>query len=152
VAVREWLWRYGPAEVSGTVGALVAASVAGAFASAAAIAYAGAIGETLAFYAVILVRDLRARTGPRRRVLTGLAVEFGPAELADTLMVRPLAMYLGPLLVGHLAAGVLAGKLAADAVFYALAILGYELRKAAAARRAAAAPPPTESLHSVVSD
>lgn len=135
--MREWLWRYGPAEVSGTVGALVAAGVTGVFAGAAATAYAGAIGETLAFYAVVLVRDLRAHTGPRRRVLAGLAVEFGPAELADTLVVRPLAMYLGPLFVGHLAAGVLAGKLAADVVFYALAILGYELRKAAAARRAA---------------
>ena len=44
-------------------------------------------------------------------------------------------MYLGPLLVGHLAAGVLAGKLAADIVFYALAIVGYQLGTAAAARR-----------------
>jgi hypothetical protein len=68
-------------------------------------------------------------------MLTGLLVEFGPAEIADTFAVRPLAMYLGPLLIGHLAAGILAGKLAADIVFYALAIVGYELFKAATARR-----------------
>jgi hypothetical protein len=156
VAVREWLWRYGPAEVSGTVGAVLAATVAAAVAGAATTAYAGAIGEAVAFYAVIVVRDLRTRTGSRRRTLAGLAVEFGPAEVADTLVVRPLAMYLGPLLVGHLAAGVLAGKLAADVVFYALAIVGYELRRTAAARRAAraaaTAPPRAESLHGVVPD
>ena len=68
-------------------------------------------------------------------MLTGLLVEFGPAEIADTFAVRPLAMYLGPLLIGHLAAGILAGKIAADIVFYALAIVGYELFKAATARR-----------------
>ncbi|MET0414781.1 MAG: hypothetical protein ABW022_02015, partial [Actinoplanes sp.] len=135
MAVREWLWRYGPAEAAATVGALAAASATGALGMPAATAFAGALGETLAFYAVILFRDLRRSGTPRRQMLTGLLVEFGPAEIADTFAVRPLAMYLGPLLIGHLAAGILAGKLAADVVFYALAIAGYELFKAATARR-----------------
>ena len=134
LAVREWLWRYGPAEAAATVGALAAASATGALGMPAATAFAGALGETLAFYAVILFRSLRRSGTSRRQMLTGLLVEFGPAEIADTFAVRPLAMYLGPLLIGHLAAGILAGKIAADIVFYALAIVGYELFKAATAR------------------
>ena len=135
MAVREWLWRYAPAEVAATAGALAAATATNAFGVAAATAYASAIGETLAFYVVILFRDFRRSLGPHRQTLTSLIVEFGPAEIADTFAVRPLAMYLGPLLIGHLAAGVLAGKIAADVVFYVLAIVGYELRKATTARR-----------------
>jgi hypothetical protein len=140
MAVREWLWRYGPAEAAATAGAVAAAIAVGPWALAAVIAYAGTIGEGLGFYAVILVRELRRCPGPRRRTIAGLLVEFGPAEIADTVAVRPLAMYLGPLLVGHLAGGVLAGKLAADLVFYALAIAGYELAKAVAHRHRPAAP------------
>jgi hypothetical protein len=135
MAVRQWLWRYAPAEVAGTVGALAAATGANAFGVAAATAYAGAIGEGLAFYAVILFRELRRSIGPRRQTLARLMVEFGPAEIADTIAVRPLAMYLGPLLIGHFAAGVLAGKIAADVVFYGLAIVGYELGKTDTALR-----------------
>ena len=135
MTVREWLWRYGPAEAAATAGALAAAAATNALDMPAATAFAAALGETLAFYMVILFRDLRRTLGPRRHTLTALLVEFGPAEVLDTFAVRPLAMYLGPLLVGHLAAGVLAGKLAADIVFYALAIVGYQLGTAAAARR-----------------
>jgi fructose-specific phosphotransferase system IIC component len=135
MAVREWLWRYGPAELAATAGALLAATATDALGAAAATAYAAAIGETIAFYAVILGRDLRRSRGTRRRTITGVMVEFGPAEIADTFAVRPLAMYLGPLLIGSLTAGVLAGKLAADVVFYALAIIAYEWRKTTSARR-----------------
>jgi hypothetical protein len=135
MAVREWLWRYAPAEAAAIAGALTAAAAINAFGVPAATAYASAIGETLAFYVVIFIRDFRRSLGPRRQTLTSLLVEFGPAEIADTFAVRPLAMYLGPLFIGHLAAGVLAGKIAADVVFYGAAIMGYELRKATTARR-----------------
>jgi ornithine decarboxylase len=53
-------------------------------------------------------------------------VEFGPAELTDTLLVRPAAMFLGSLATGNVLVGVLIGKVAADLVFYGLAISSYE--------------------------
>jgi hypothetical protein len=146
VRVRTWLWRYGPAELAGTAGAVVAATAAGVCGVPAATAYAGAIGETLAFYAVVLVRDLRRCPGGRRGAMAALLVEFGPAEIADTVAVRPLAMYAGPLLLGNLTGGVLAGKVAADVVFYGLALAGYELHRAMTGRRDAIgvpAPPPS---------
>jgi hypothetical protein len=131
---REWLARYGPAEVAAILGAVLAAGAADRFGLPAATAFAGAIGETVAFYAVIVARDLRARPpGVGRRgtalILRGLVVEFGPAELLDTFALRPLAMYLGPLALGNMTGGVIAGKIAADVAFYTLAVIGYEVRK-----------------------
>lgn len=134
--MRTWLRRYGPAEVVATCGALVAAAVGARLAGAGGAALAGTLGETVAFYGFVVARELRAEraTGGGRsalRVLSDLLVEFGPAEVLDTCAVRPLAMYVGPLLTGSLTAGILAGKLAADLLFYALAAVGYELRRPA---------------------
>jgi hypothetical protein len=144
--VRAWQWlgRYAPAEAAAILGAVLAAGAVDLFASAAATALAGAIGETVAFYAVIVIRDLRRRPGhPGRRVtrrtLRNLLLEFGPAELLDTAVVRPLAMYAGVILVGNALAGVVLGKIAADVVFYTLAIIGYEISKSLAVSPTAAA-------------
>jgi hypothetical protein len=133
---REWLARYAPAELAAIVGAVLAATVVDRFGVAAATAYAGAIGEGVAFYAVLFARDLRAnragRSGGRAvgRTVRNLVLEFGPAEVLDTAAVRPLAMYLGTVAVGQAWLGVILGKIAADVVFYVLAITSYELRRA----------------------
>ncbi len=121
----EWLRRYAPAEAAATAGATVAALAAHRLGVPTATAFAAAIGENLAFYAVILLRDLYR--GPRRNALRRLLIEFGPAEVLDTFAVRPLAMYLATVLVGPLLLAVVLGKVVADVVFYGLAIVGYEL-------------------------
>jgi hypothetical protein len=55
--------------------------------------------------------------------------EFGVAEVLDSFLVRPLCMYAAVRLTGTLALGIILGKLAADAVFYAIAITFYEIGK-----------------------
>jgi hypothetical protein len=136
---REWFARYAPAEVGAIVGAVLGAAMADPFGIAVATAYAGSIGEGIGFYAVLLARDLRRlpvrRGRPVAHTVRGLMFEFGPAELVDSLLVRPVAMYLGARLVGNTLGGVVVGKLAADAVFYTLAIIAYETRKWHAGRR-----------------
>jgi hypothetical protein len=132
---REWLGRYAPAEAAATLGALFAAGLASHLGGAAAAAFAGAVGEAVAFYAVVFIRDLRRRKRQRPgaragwRTLRDLLTEFGPAELLDTFAARPLAMYAAAVLAGNLVAGVIVGKIAADVVFYTLAIISYEARK-----------------------
>ncbi len=121
--VREWLNRYLPAEAAAIAGAVSAAWLVDHAHFAAATAFAGAIGETVAFYAVIVARQ-------RRVELRSLLIEFGVAESADTFLVRPLAMYIASALVGQTVIGVVLGKLAADVVFYGLAITGYEVNRA----------------------
>jgi hypothetical protein len=138
---REWLARYAPAELACTLGAVLGASAAGQFGGAPTTVFAAVIAETVAFYTVLFVRDLRHRSSTRRpggralwTTLRNLLVEFGPAELLDTFAVRPLAMYVAATVVGDMLTGVILGKIAADAVFYTLAIIGYEVCKSVTTR------------------
>jgi hypothetical protein len=141
--LREWVRRYLPAEIIGTLTALAAAltvhAVSGSLISA---AMAGTIGESLGYYGCIAVHEVRyydARHRDhgtlRRRWLTGartvraMLIEFGPAELVDSLLARPLFMYLMPSLLHNFTAGIVAGKLAADVIFYGIAISAYELKQ-----------------------
>lgn len=112
--------RYLPAEAAGT-----AASVAtgllllGVGWASGAAALAAAWAESAGYYGVIGFRDLRTPGAPYRlRTATRLLVEFGPAELADSVFVRPALVYAGLRLLPSPAAGLLAGKVAADLLFY----------------------------------
>jgi hypothetical protein len=132
-----WLCRYAPAEAAGLLVALAAAAAVHPFGVAGLTAFAAATGESVAFYAVVVLRDMRGRS--RRRSTAGTLVrdvllEFGPAEALDTLLVRPLAMYLATAATGNLTMGVLLGKVIADVMFYAVAIVGYELGQARRAK------------------
>ncbi|GIF62852.1 hypothetical protein Ais01nite_08870 [Asanoa ishikariensis] len=140
MGVRAWLSRYAPAEAAGITGALLATAPLD---EPAAAAIAGTVGETVGFYAMIFARDVRAGGRPAA-VVRDMVLEFGPAELLDTLLVRPGAMYLATRALGTTTTGVVVGKLAADVVFYAVAIIGYELRRSrvAASKDLTGEPPP----------
>ena len=75
-----------------------------------------------------LAREL-ARRGLRSlpAIIGDLVLEFGAAEALDSLLLRPALMYAGMLLAPNRALGVVAGKLAADLVFYVPTIISYEL-------------------------
>ena len=139
--VYRWLNRYGIAECAGIAcalgGSLVVRRLSG---SAIAAAYAAAWGETIGYSAAIVGRDFLTgvRTARVRRqafgargafgVVVGLLAEFGPAGLLDTFVTRPLTMGLGARFIGP-KLGVLAGKLAADVLFYVPVIFMYERRR-----------------------
>ena len=129
-----WLRRYAPPEVAATAGALLGALIGVRVGAGVGAAVGGDVGEALAFYAVVVAQELRgerAIAGPRplRRILLDLLAEFGPAEAVDSFALRPLAMYAGPFVTGDLLTGTIAGKVAADLVFYAVAAVGYERRR-----------------------
>ena len=91
--------------------------------------------ESLGFYAFVTGRELRRARGPRRTpsalvlAVRDVVAEFGVAEAADTIFVRPALMYAFVDPLGGVLPGVIAGKLAADLVFYGLAVPAYELRE-----------------------
>jgi hypothetical protein len=133
VRAGRWLRRYLPAEAAGASAALVAAVVAAHWSVEAAVV-AAAWAEAVAFYAFVTARELRNREGlPRTGRVWGavrdVVSEFGVAESVDTLFARPLLMYAFVAPLGSLVAGVVLGKLAADVVFYGLAIPAYEVRE-----------------------
>lgn len=133
--------RYLPLEIAATVcallGGLGASTLVG---NGAVIAYVATWAENVGFYGVALVRDMRAHRGgaagwtaqwgallaSARRLVS----EFGPAELLDSFILRPALLYALPKLTGHLAAGLLLGKIIADIAFFGLAVIAYEWRKA----------------------
>ncbi|NQX29734.1 hypothetical protein HQQ81_20495 [Microbacteriaceae bacterium VKM Ac-2854] len=141
IRTRRWLVRYLPPEILGTTAALLSAAAAyaavggGGPSALLAAAVAGTLGENLGYYALVVARGFRLhrRTAgaAHAAVLTlrGVLLEFGPAEIVDSLAVRPLLFGLGPLLLVEPWLGWLVGKLAADVVFYAVTITSYELGK-----------------------
>jgi hypothetical protein len=138
--LREWVRRYLPCEIAGTVGELGGAAVAYlATGSLAAAAITATIGASAGYYAAAYItalrwsyRDHEHRHWPSRVLMSNLmavrsvAVEFGPAELIDSVAVRPIAFYVGPSLFDNTVAGWIFGKLVSDVAFYLFAIVSYE--------------------------
>lgn len=148
----EWARRYVPLEILSTVAALAGAAIAALFTtSAVAIAYAGAWAENVGYYGYAFAREMRwieradrasgdceARPWMARALGASKALlwEFGAAEVLDSFVVRPACMYAAVAVLGSLGAGIVVGKLAADLVFYAIAIAFYEMGKRRSGDRA----------------
>lgn len=140
---REWIRRYLPAEIAGTICALLASSVTFYYThSYAAGAAIGWVSEGIGFFGYFITAELTKSSKqfmsyPLLKRLwlttstasTNLFVEFLPAEIVDNFLVRPAAMYLIPHYIHPYVVGFFIAKLSADSVFYLFAILGYETRK-----------------------
>lgn len=130
-----WIRRYLPAEVVGTALMVLAGLGVTVWTdSPAIIALAALVGETVGFYAVLAVTifiEIAPASRSRRRAFlrTGmlLLAEFGVAELFDTFLIRPAALIAGVWLLADPLWGLLAGKLVADLVFYAIAAGAFTL-------------------------
>jgi hypothetical protein len=141
--VRAWAGRYLPGEVIGTLTALAGAILARALGGSPwVVALAATWGENLGFYGYHFSREAirhlkhhEALYGRHRYLLAAwqssrdVGIEFGPAEVVDSLLLRPVCMYQIPQLIGQLEGGIVLGKLVADAGFYLIAISAFELRK-----------------------
>lgn len=119
-----WLRRYGPPEILGTVGVYAGFFLAEQFEHITWIsAYAGAMGENVGFYSAVVYQRLKAKEN-----LWHVLAEFGPAEILDSFVIRPLALFVGAESLGA-GWGLLVGKLAGDFVFYVPVIMTHELMR-----------------------
>ena len=137
-----WVRRYLPAELGGITGALLGAWAITALTSSAPMAALAATSADMAvYYAIIIIRDLRAGTHRSARVLLRhIALEFGPAELLDSLLIRPTALYIGITMLPNLTVGIIAGQATANLGFYVLTIISYELLSVRSRRAAVEQP------------
>ena len=138
---KEWSKRYFIPELAGIAFALLgthATYFLDPTANLFVVAYAAAWAENFGYYSVIFYRDYKELTKHRPEysrmritatVLRNLTIEFGTAETIDSLVLRPACMFLGFELFQNHSVATLVGKLIADIGFYALAVVGYELRK-----------------------
>jgi hypothetical protein len=132
-----WIKRYAPPEVAGTLTmVLVGIAVSAVGAPIWLVGITAALAEGVGFYAVAGVAVWREQRrgfpdrGPLRiliRVVGLLLFEFGPAELLDTFLVRPVAIMIGVQLLPHVAWGLIAGKVVADIAFYVLAATAFRV-------------------------
>jgi hypothetical protein len=98
--ILKWINRYGPAEIIGTITALLGAiALQKATHNAVAAAYGGAWGENIGYYGTMVVKEWHASRSSEpgvsnlKRALStvvNLVSEFGVAEVLDTLLLRPV--------------------------------------------------------------
>ena len=140
--IREWIRRYFWAEVVSTLFTyLFGWSVSCISKNPVLIAYAGTVGAAAGFYGYIFIRDiyagyvkhepvtLHAKSLLVIRCLRNMGFEFGLAELIDFFIVRPFFLLYGPVVLKNYFWGILAGKTAADVIFFSISILMFEIRK-----------------------
>ena len=139
---KEWFKRYLPAEIIGTVTAMGVASIVHFFyKNLIFTAYAGSFGEAIGFYSTIFIQNILLVCKKNKaddklfsfsdttKIIGKIVLEFGPAGIIDGLVLRPLFMYLFPVLLKNFTLGILIGKIAGDFTFYILVILSYEISK-----------------------
>lgn len=130
---REWLSRFLPAELLGLAGSYFGYLLCARLGlPPLAAAYGAAFGENVGYYGAVFGRDWFAlpRAERRaRRVAGNMLHDFGPAEVLDSLIVRPGGTLLAVSLFGE-ALGIGIGKVADDIVFYILAITFWVRRRA----------------------
>ena len=136
----EWLRRYLPLEIAGWVGQFGSAGLAYlSTGSLAAAAVAATVGSSVGYYLPAYVTAVRwaadtqsHRPWPARTALShllavrSLTIEFGPAEVIDSLLVRPALIYAAPLMLNNVVIGWIVGGFVADVTFYVFAIGSYE--------------------------
>jgi hypothetical protein len=126
--LRTWAQRYLLAEIVSTACAFLVAAAVYVFARhALAAALVNTAAGSLSFYAMMLAREQRGGLHDMPRAVSALVLEFGPAEILDTLLLRPALLYAGMTFAPNPELGVLFGNLAADVCFYVPAIVSHEL-------------------------
>lgn len=132
--IKEWTHRYGYAEIMGILAAYLGYFIALVFLKDFPLlaAYVSSICESLGYYSIILIREFSKTNTTRQdsvlKTLFHLFTEFGPSELLDTFILRPLAIDFSVAYFG-VSFGVLVGKIWGDVAFYIPVILSYELRQ-----------------------
>lgn len=138
--IGEWLRRYLPLEIAGWIGELGAAALVYLWTgSLAAAAVAATVGASVGYYTPAYINAVRwsagalqdrpwlARTGVANLLaLRSLTVEFGPAEVIDSLLVRPALIFSLPLLLDNVVLGWVIGGFVSDVLFYVWTIFSYE--------------------------
>jgi hypothetical protein len=146
-----WIVRYLPAEIAGTAAMVLAGLAVTIWTdSPALIAVAALLGEIVGFYLVLAITIYaeQAPVSPNRRRAVGrtfllLVAEFGVAEVLDTLLIRPAALMIGVWLIPDPLWGLLAGKIFADIIFYAIAAGAFTVTAKAGLRAGRAQEPST---------
>ncbi|PWK29200.1 hypothetical protein LV89_00039 [Arcicella aurantiaca] len=142
IKIKEWIKRYGWAEVISLMLTVLSSWLAFKLTnSKITTALIGTWIGNIGYFGTILIGDILLAQKQLRSIdkpyslttfyknIRALLVEFGIAELFDSLFIRPVLMYYLPIWMDNLSVGVVLAKLLADITFYIPAIVSYELSK-----------------------
>lgn len=132
-SIKQRIQRYWPGEIFGTIFAVAWWYLASTFIDNSIIIwYAGAFSENIGYYWYFLRREKRDqrilynKKASIRQLTVWLLSEFGPGEVLDTLIIRPLSMWLWS--KRWWAFGLFVWKCVADSIFYIFATVLYYRR------------------------
>jgi hypothetical protein len=140
--IKEWIKRYGLAEVISLILTVLSSWLAFRLTdSKITTALVGTWVGNIGYFGTILAEDILLAKMQLKAIgkdyslesfyknVRALLVEFGIAELFDSLFIRPTLMYYLPIWMNDLSVGIVLAKLLADITFYIPAIVSYELTK-----------------------
>ncbi|AFK01511.1 hypothetical protein Emtol_0357 [Emticicia oligotrophica DSM 17448] len=140
--VLEWIKRYLPAELISIIITLVTSIwILTQTKSNMTMAIVGTWAGNFGYFGTILLNDIiitkRDLNSKNKKYtiqtflknLRALFVEFGIAEVFDSLIIRPVLMYYIPIWLNNVSLGVIIAKFTADITFYIPAIISYEMSK-----------------------
>ena len=140
--IKDWIKRYLPAEIFGTLGAIIFPTAVSFFTeNILIIALVATWGENVGFYGTMIFQEVRESREKHNKLnkhyglisfvksIRNIFLEFGIAETADSLFIRPAAMFFTIANIENLQLGIFVGKIIADVIFYIPTVISYELRK-----------------------
>lgn len=136
--IKEWIKRYGFAEVVGLVCALIFSNLSMfLFGNLILAAFITSLTENLGFYGTIIFRDLKEHKSKYKRInlksilrlSRNTIIEFGPAECLDGFVIRPFFLAVLPIYISNYSLAIFIGLILANITFYIPTIIAYESRK-----------------------
>ena len=136
--LKEWLRRYGPAELYSFI-AVLAASKLFLFLTGSIVitAFLSAWVMNFVFYGTIIYSDLMSHKKKKRKITfkdylkqaRNMLMEFGPSEYLDSFVIRPFFLIFFPYFIKDYLLAVSAATITADIIYFVPVIVSYELRK-----------------------
>ncbi len=129
--LKEWVKRYGTAEVIGLIFAVLGANVSFILTKNIILsAFIGTWTENIGFYGTIAYNDLKNKKNkPYLKQTLHMIIEFGPAEYIDSFLIRPLYLSFFPYIITNYSLAILVATILANITYYIPTIISYEIKK-----------------------
>lgn len=131
---RRYLSAFLAANIGAVAGGLLAHFL---FGNVVVTVFAATWGENIGYYGQIFWSDIKERkrregaltSSDIYKVMRNMTIEFGPAEVLDSFVVRPVFIFVALHYIENTALGIFVGRSVADVFFHATAGVMYTIRK-----------------------
>jgi hypothetical protein len=129
--LKRWAARYLPSEIAGFFAIIAFGNLFMHLSGNIIISsYAASIADWVVYYGLIFFRDVTKskEKNKYKKTFLDMTVEFGPAEIVDTLVTRPFFLSIFTMMIANYSLGLMVGSLVANILFYSIIITIVELK------------------------